>query len=297
LFGFCASIGNAWAQSSTIGTGVVRHGLTIGGSNRMEGSLQILTGEAVNFNGTPVVTGDLLVPGTPIIQFDGGRNYGGTLQGSGSAQPTNYTISGSGNFSLRHVITRTNPVALPAVPAPPLPTGTRDITLSSATESAGNFTTIRNLTVNGAIGNLAVPPGTYGAFTINGNNSLTLGVPGATQPSIYNFQQLVFSGGNELRFVGPVIVTVNGSVTANGRFGSSPNPGWLKLRLSGGDFVLGGNNTVYGEVIVPNGLVRFNGNSELIGGLACDRLVLDGNNLLRFLILNSAPAAANQLVM
>src|SRR2546430_2882530 len=120
LFGFCAWIDNAAAQSSTIGTGVVRHGLTVGGSNRVEGSLQILTGEAVIFDGAPVVTGDLLVPGTPIIRFDGGRNYGGAPQRRGRAPPTKYTNYGTGEHFLRP---GKNPPATgvppPGVPPPP----------------------------------------------------------------------------------------------------------------------------------------------------------------------------------
>jgi RHS repeat-associated protein len=296
VIGFCTLIGNAWAQSSTIGTGIVRHGLTIGGSNRVEGSLQILTGENSVLSGNAKITGDLLVPGTPVIQFGGNPSYGGTLQGTGAAPPTNYSISGNGSFSLRHVVVRTNTVSLPTVAVPPLPAGTRDVTLSNAGQSAGSFATIRNLTIGGSAGNVTVPPGTYGNFSVSGKNSLTLGVPGATQPAAYNFQNLVFSGNDDLRIVGPVIITVNGSVTCGGRIGSSANPAWLKLRIAAGDLILSGNNTIYGEVIVPNGLVKFNGNSELIGGLACSQLVLNGNNLLRFLVLNTAPAASNDLV-
>jgi RHS repeat-associated protein len=170
------------------------------------------------------------------------------------------------------------------------------VTLSNAGQSAGSFATVRNLTISGSVGNVSVPPGTYGSFSVSGKNSLTLGVPGATQPAVYNFQQLVFSGDDDLRIVGPVIITVNSGVTCGGRIGSSPNPGWLKLRVATGDLVLSGNNKIYGEVLVPNGSVRFNGNSELIGALACDRLILNGNNLLRFLVLNVPPIAYNQLV-
>jgi RHS repeat-associated protein len=293
LFGGVAA---ASAQVSTSGVGVVRHGLTLDGSNRIEGSLQVLTGEPISLIGTPVISADLLVPGTPTIQFTGNPYYGGTLQGTGSAQPSNYVISGDGHFSIRRIVTRSNPVAMPVVAPPPLPTGTRDVTLSSAGSNPGSFATIRNLTVGGNAGNVTVPPGTYGFFSVSGKNSLTLGVPGATQPAVYNFQRLVFSGDDDLRIVGPVIVTVDSGVTCGGRVGSSPNPSWLKLRLAKGDLVFSGNNTFYGEVVVPNGAVHFNGNSELIGGLACDRLVLDGNNLLRFLVLNTPPAASSQSV-
>jgi RHS repeat-associated protein len=286
----------ARAQVSTAGVGVVRHGVVLSGSNRVEGSLQILAGENTSFDGTPIVTGDLLVPGTPLIQFGGNPSYGGTLQGAGDALPSNYQITGTGHFSLRHIVLRTNAVAMPVVAAPPLPAGTRDVALSSSGANPGSFSTIRNLTVSGAAGNVVVPPGTYGAFAVTGNNSLTLGVAGATQPAVYNFQALSFSGNDDLRIVGPVIVTVNGSVTCGGRIGSSASPGWLKLRVASGNVILSGNNTIYGQIIVPNGSVTFNGNSQLIGGLACNQLILNGNNLLRFLILNTPPAATNDLV-
>jgi RHS repeat-associated protein len=286
----------ARAQVSTAGVGVVRHGVVLSGSNRVEGSLQILAGENTSFDGTPIITGDLLVPGTPLIQFGGNPSYGGTLQGAGDALPSNYQITGTGHFSLRHIVLRTNAVAMPAVAAPPLPAGTRDVALSSSGANPGSFSTIRNLTVSGAAGNVVVPPGTYGAFAVTGNNSLTLGVAGATQPAVYNFQALTFSGNDDLRIVGPVIVTVNGSVTCGGRIGSSASPGWLKLRVASGNVILSGNNTIYGQIIVPNGSVTLNGNSQLIGGLACNQLILNGNNLLRFLVLNTPPAATNDLV-
>jgi large repetitive protein len=296
VFAFAMGAPQARAQVSTAGVGVVRHGVVLSGSNRVEGSLQILAGENTSFDGTPIITGDLLVPGTPLIQFGGNPSYGGTLQGAGDALPSNYQITGNGHFSLRHIVLRTNAVAMPVVAAPPLPAGTRDVALSSSGANPGSFATIRNLTVSGAAGNVVVPPGTYGAFAVTGNNSLTLGVAGATQPAVYNFQALTFSGKDDLRIVGPVIVTVNGSVTCGGRIGSSASPGWLKLRVASGNVILSGNNTIYGQIIVPNGSVTFNGNSELIGGLACNQLILNGNNLLRFLILNTPPAATNDLV-
>src|SRR4051812_40057119 len=213
FFAFAIGALQAQGQVSTAGVGVVRHGVILSGSNRVEGSLQILAGEGTTFDGTPVITGDLLVPGTPSIQFIGNPSYGGTLQGAGNALPSNYQVTGNGHFSLRHVVLRTNPVAMPVVAPPPLPAGTRDVALSNSSANPGSFSTIRNLTVSGSAGNVVVPPGTYGAFAVTGNNSLTLGIPGATQPAVYNFQALTFSGNDDLRIVGPVIVTVNGSVT------------------------------------------------------------------------------------
>jgi len=58
------------------------------------------------------------------------------------------------------------------VDVPPRPTGTRDVVGNVAGQSPGNFTTLRNLTLNGGTDAVSVPPGTYGAFTVNGNASL-----------------------------------------------------------------------------------------------------------------------------
>jgi hypothetical protein len=93
-----AGLTRSEGQVATSGTGVVRHAVSLTGSNRVEGSLQILTGETSSFGGTAVVTGDLLVPGTPTVQFGGNPIYGGTLQGTGSTQPSNYAVTGDGRF-------------------------------------------------------------------------------------------------------------------------------------------------------------------------------------------------------
>src|SRR4051812_21605630 len=201
-FVFFGSGVRLFAQTSTAAIGVVRHPFDLTGSNRIEGSLQILTPEVMTLGGNATVTADLLVPGTPTVQFEGNPRYGGTIQGSGSTSPSNYTVAGNGSFSLRHVIVRSNAVSLPAVPPPPQPIGTRSVTLSNPGDNAGDFSTIRNLAVDGKAGNVNVPPGTYGNFSVSGKNSLTLGLAGGTRPVAYNFQQLTFTGNDDLRIIG-----------------------------------------------------------------------------------------------
>ena len=54
-----------------------------------------VAGELV-LNGGAQVSGDLLVPGTPTIRLNGHPAYGGTLDGGGSASPSNYTVTING---------------------------------------------------------------------------------------------------------------------------------------------------------------------------------------------------------
>src|SRR5205823_1057545 len=142
---------------------VVRHAPTING--RVEGSIEVLLPESTVLNGGAVITSDLLVPGMPTVRLNGSPIYGGTLDGEGAASPSSYTITLNGGGRLRNVVRRTDAVALPAVPAPPSPTGARDVVLDSAGQNPGDFATLRNLTLNGGVGAVSVPPGTYGAFT------------------------------------------------------------------------------------------------------------------------------------
>jgi hypothetical protein len=157
-------------------------------NSRIEGSVQELLGENLSLNGGATITGDLLVPGAPTIRTDGYPTLNGIIAGSGSSLPNTYTITLNGGVSGDHIQTRTDAVTLPSVVAPPTPTGMRTVSLTSSGQSAGDFATLRNLTVNCSGMYVAVPPGTYGNFTANGNCGFVLGVAGSTQPAVYNLQ-------------------------------------------------------------------------------------------------------------
>ena len=101
---------------------VVRRAPSLNG--RVEGSLQVLTGESIVLNGGAQVSGDLLVPGTPAVHLNGMPSYGGTLDAGGSASPAGYAVTLNGGAALRHVVRRTDPAAFPTVAPPPPPAGT-----------------------------------------------------------------------------------------------------------------------------------------------------------------------------
>ena len=265
----------------------VRHAPALNGT--VEGSIQQMTAENVTLNGGARVTGDLLVPGTPTVRLNGNPAYGGTLDGAGVATPASHRVTLSGNASLRHVIRRTDAVALPTINAPAAPTGTQNVTVNSSGQSV-NWSTARHVTLNGGAGQYAVPPGSYGDFTANAGSSFTLGVAGATTPALYSFQHLTLNGTGTLAVVGPVIVTLAHGVSASSGLGNSAHPDWLALKFASGGLTLGGNASAYGYVTSPSGPVTISGNAQLVGGLIADQLTINGNGLLRLL----APPTTNQ---
>jgi endo-1,4-beta-xylanase len=258
-------------------TSLVRHAPVVNG--RVEGSLQVLLPESATLNGGAAITGDLLVPGTPIVRLNGSPSYGGTRDGAGSASPSGYTITLNGGAQLRQVVGRTDPAGLPAVPPPPRPAGTRDVVLNGPGGSVGSFSTLRNLTLNGGAGTVSVPAGTYGTFTVNGSGTLVLGEAGATTPSVYNLQGLVLNGDSRLTVVGPVVINVAAGVTANASIGTAGHPEWLDLNLAAGGLTVNGSASLHGFVTAPVGAVAVNG--AITGGIAADRLTVNGGGVLR----------------
>ena len=285
-YAVAATINDADYFGSATGTMVistavlVRHAPTINGT--VAGSVQVLLPESTVLNGSAHVSGDLLVPGTPAVRLNGHPAYGGTLDGGGSASPSNYTVTINGRAVLRHVVRRTDAVAFPTVAAPPSPTGSRTVVLNSPGQSPGDFGTIRHLILNSHAGQVAVPPGTYGVLIANGNSGFVLGVPGATEPAVYNLQGLLVNGGSTLQIVGPVILNVASGVILNCTGGASgppsSNPGWLQLNISSGGFILNGHATFNGFVVAPEGTVIIN--STLNGGVVSDRLIINGGGVL-----------------
>lgn len=250
-------------------------------SARVEGSLQQMLGQNVSLNGSTTVSGDLLVPGTPSVILNGSPNYGGTIDGTGSTTPTGYTIVLNGNPTLGHVVRRTDPVPLPTVSAPATPTGTRNVTIRNPSQGAGDWTTVRNVTLLSGAGQVPVPAGVYGNFTAQGASGFTLGVTGTSEPTVYHFQSLTLNSGAQIQVIGRVIIVVGSGFTVNGGVvGNSANPAWLTLNIHAGNLTIN-QGSVYGYVTAPAGVVTINGGGKLVGGLASDGLTINGNSWLR----------------
>lgn len=264
------------------GTAIVRHSAVMNGNAGIEGSLQILLSEDMALNGNAWISGDLLLPGTPSLRLNGpNTTIGSQIEGSGSVSPSGANLTLNGNAVITRLVRRTDPVSLPLVAAPPAAIGTRSVKLNTGSDSVGSFATLRDLTINGSIGLVAIAPGTYHDFTVNGsNNGLILGVAGATEPSVYNFRSLTLNGRTEIKVVGPVLITVADEVAFNGEFGNADHTGWVTLRIADGGLTLNGTSSFFGTVIAPNGAVTLNGLDVLKGGLASDRLVINGQGLV-----------------
>jgi rhamnogalacturonan endolyase len=280
-FGFDAARGRTWwamlvfaavaAGSAPAQTGraFVRHAPSVNGA--IQGSVQQMLGETVTFNSGANVAGDLYVIGSPTVQLNGSPTYGGTQDGTGSASPSNYSITLNSAATLGHVIRRTNALSWPTIATVPSPTATGSVTVTSSGQSV-NWSTTRNLTLNSGVGQFAVPAGTYGDFIANNNSGFTLGVAGATTPAVYNFQNLTFNSVSKLLVVGPVVINVANGFAPNSTVGNSANPGWLSLNIRTGGLSLNSNSNVYGYVVAPSGTVIINNGTQLVGGVTSDYL-------------------------
>lgn len=281
-------------SSSPVEAVTVRRGPRITG--RVEGSLRQLNGESLRIESDGEVTGDLFVPGTPTVDLNGNASIGSTAQGAGSAEPSGYTIRLSGSARVARLVTRTDPIAMPAVNPPPAPAGTRDVTITQSSQSAGDFATLRDLTLSGNAGAVAVPPGTYRRFKASGQSaSFIFGVAGATTPAVYNLQDLDLQGSTALTLAGPVTLTIGDKLDLSGsaQMGSASDVFLLTVNVAAGNVAgnvqLSGNSKIHALLRAPSSRASLDGHSQLIGRLYCDDLELRGDGLVRGMAESQPP--------
>jgi rhamnogalacturonan endolyase len=257
------------------GVSITRRAPVLYSSSRVEGPLWLLNGENTTIDGT--VTGDLLVPGTPQLVRNGGT-LGSIVVGSGSPEPSGYGLTLNSGASVNRLITRIYPIALPPVPAPPTPTGTRDVTINQAGQPLGDPATIRNLTLNSGAGAVALPAGNYGQLTAHGSSWFVLGVAGASTPSVYNLQGLTLNG-SRLTVVGPVVINLANGFSLNGQVGVGGQSGSLVVNVAVGSVQLNSGSALFGTLRAPFSNVTVNSSSRLEGTVLADRLVLNGGTV------------------
>ena len=280
---------------------VVRHSVTLLNSGRVEGSIWQLLPEDVVLDGTDTITTDLLVPGTPVVLHSQPASYSGTLMGTENPEPSDYSITIKGSAHLRHVVARTNPIELENVSAPPAPTGTRDVAISNASGSIGDPATLRNLSISGSAGTVAVPPGTYGAFSASGRNVLLFGVANSEEPTIYNLEELTLTGSSELRLAGPIVLTVKNRVTLSGStLGAADDPKRLLLKIATpltdleDALKVSGSAVLYGIVRAPQGTITITGSGRIRGTVSCNYLFVNGNGVLQITEADLPPPPVNR---
>lgn len=256
-------------------TALVQHAPVMNGD--IDGSVQMLTGEGVTLNSSAMISGDLLVPGTPSVVLNGHPTLGGIQNAAGAATPSGYSVTLNSGAVVRYVIRRVDPIALPTATAPQAPTGTRSVTLNSSRDSVGDPTTLRDLTINGNLGTVALPPGAYRNLTAN-SGGFILGVAGATEASVYDVQQLTLNGSATLQIVGPVILHLANSLSFSSQVGDASGANALIIELATGGLTINGNGVLYGTVIAPNGTITLNGTAH--GRVVANRLTINGNGAL-----------------
>jgi hypothetical protein len=245
----------------------------------IDGSVHLLAGLDVALAGNAWISGDLLVPGTPAILPQGNSVYGTTVQGPGAAEPSAYLIRLQGNAALRSTVLRIDPLT-PAIPAaPPTPVGTQDVKLTR-NQQIRDFSTLRDLSLSGNAGEVAVPPGTYGSFSAAGRTSLVLGVAGVTTPAVYDLQSLALDGDSRLVLAGPVVIRVNNKVEFSGSAGTPIHPELLRLEVHRGEVILDSRSVVGGIIIAPNAKVTLRGQSELHGRVVAGELEIQSGAAL-----------------
>lgn len=281
------------ALSNTGDTILVRRAPILNGM--VEGSVRVLTGEALTFNSGGVVTQDLHVPGTPQIRLNGSAVLGPTVTGAGPVEPQGWWITLNSGARLGQLLTRAEGGTLPVVPTPPAPSGTLRLSINSPTQQIGDFSLLRDLTLNSGVGVREIPPGTYGTFTANQGSALVLGAVGSTVRSVYHFQRLVLNSGSELRLLGPVEIVLAQGLALNAPMGHGDHPDWLECRIASGGLTLNTGVSFHGYVSAPQGTVVLNSNATLRGGSQSDRLTLNSGSRL-IVVTQARPAPQPAIV-
>ena len=269
------------------GTASVNHAPEISGV--IEGSVHVMQPEDIAVDGRASI-GTLLVPGSPTVRINGRPSYGGVTVGGGAAEPANHRVLIGGAARVSQLRTRVDMKPAPSPVVTQLPTGFRSVMLSTSAQEVGDFSTVRHLTVTGAGGSVAVPPGAYGAFAANGSRGFTLGVEGSTRPVAYSFERLSLNGQTELHVISPVVLTLGGEVIVNSAVGSAEHPHWLQIRFPSDGLVLNGGARVFANVVSPLGSLVLRGGSQFVGGVSSNRLIVEGNALLR--LVNQPPVVS-----
>ncbi len=235
----------------------------------------------MTLSGSVRISGHLALPGRPVIRINGRPSLGAIVDGDGSAFPDNYSMVVNGGVSLGDVFRRMDPVPPPTVVEPARPTGTRAVVVTTRDRSIDRWDTIRDVVINGNVGGVNVPPGSYGRFIVNAGSQLILGAADVPGSAHYSFEELVLNGSARIDVLAPVVLALHSGLMLNGALGESRHPQWLTLKIWEGRVQLNGASSLHGYVQAPRSEVVISGNAELAGGLACERLAVNGRGLLR----------------
>lgn len=302
-FTFSVSDGEFESVSATVGINVLAAGSTDPSvvlkyppnlNGRIEGTVRFMESGWMSLNSGAEIVGNLIVPGIPAVNLNGNASYLGTIEGSGAATPSGYTIQINGDASMGYLFNRLDAEPLPTVFNPPSPPGSRWVSINQSGQDPGDFSTIKGVTLNSNVGVYEVPPGTYGPFTANSESGFRLGTANASTPDVYHFERLNLNSNAYLEIVGPVEITLKYGPSLNASLvGNADHPEWLFLNVANGSVNLNANVQLSGHLLAPRSTVGINGGATLQGSLVAQRLNLNSNGTIIGLPTNSG-ASQNQ---
>lgn len=272
---------------------------------KLDGVAQFTTGKNFVLSNHGEIEGSLLVPGSPSIRRNKGCSFFEVIEGPGSAEPSNYKLIFNRGSSVDTVVTRIDPLPLSPPVQPNLPQGNRSVELSeySSPQDMGDFATLENLKLKRNAGQYEIPAGAYGFFSVAHGSGIVFGNPGDTEPAVYHFQKLRFSGGSQLQIAGPVVINVAEGFTSGAVLGNTEHPELLTMNIQWGGLNIVNGGYFYGNLKAPNGHINISHGSILVGSIEARKLhVQRHGHLVASLCVtpapdgNEAPIADSQLV-
>lgn len=262
-------------------------------NGRVGGNLRVYAGQSFSFDGGFTVTDETYVVGTPTVTVATNATYHGSVDDGGDAQPTGYTVAVNGTSRLvgkLHI--RANALAFPAdIPASvPAPAGTRIVNINTASDinNIGNWATLKELHINKSGETVTVPPGTYGAFSVDGNSRLNFSA------GVYNFSDgFTFASNASIKVTGQTTINVGSSANISNTsllLGDNTLSGDVKLNVLGALLVITGNASIKALVRVPNGTAQVAGASVVRGQVIADTLQIISNGNVDGDTASSGPA-------
>jgi RHS repeat-associated protein len=262
-------------------------------NGRVGGNLRVYAGQSFSFDGGFTVTDETYVVGTPTVHVATNATYHGSVDAGGNPDPTGYSIDINGTSRLvgqLHI--RSDALAFPAdIPTSvPPPAGTRIVSINTASDlnNIGNWATLKELHVNKSGETINVPPGTYGAFSVNGNSRLNF-IAG-----VYNFSDgFTFASNASIKVTGKTTINISSSANISNTsllLGDNTLAGDVQLNCLGETLLITGNTSIRALVRVPNGTAQVTGASVVHGQVIADTLQILSNGNVDGDTASSGPA-------
>jgi len=268
----------------------------------------------ITFNGgAKILSGNLYLPGTPIIKKSNGTiwsvandslfsahilgwefNSSGVktvqttprvIDETGSVNPANYVVMFNTSSQIEgKVIRRHDSPAFPTIAPPPAADSNGNASLNSAPAGPLSASQYSTITLNtGSVGDVRLLAGHYNNLTANNGTAFVLGDPAHPDiTQVYSFTTLTLNSASNLKIVGKVIITVSSQININvgSTIGNSAHPEWLQLQFSAGNLTANSGSYVYGQLVVPTGSVTFNAGSTFTGSVTAQSLTLNSNSVV-----------------